>query len=217
MERLELQVAWQQHIAGSPNVQPNTADQPDQWFFRVLARYREPLRRYHGVDHLRWVVRHVRSIGTEVELPTVDLDAAIAAAFFHDVVYDPTHADNEASSASLALEALDDLGWSSAARELVASMILATRDHLSGASLATATLLAADLGVLASEPASYAQYARQVRAEYRHVPDDQWVTGRGAVLRSFLERTHIFDPALRLDEWEIRARANLSAEMSTLK
>ena len=66
----------------------------------------------------------------------------------------------------------------------VAELVLATASHdPPGADRDTAVLLAADLGVLAAEPARYADYANAVRREYSHVDDDGWRSGRGAVLR----------------------------------
>ena len=80
----------------------------------------------------------------------------------------------------------------------------------------TCALLAADLAVLAAPPARYDDYVRMIRREYTHVSDDDWRVGRGAVLRNFLERDHLFAPTLGLDEWEQRARANITAELATL-
>jgi predicted metal-dependent HD superfamily phosphohydrolase len=55
-----------------------------------------------------------------------------------------------------------------------------------------------------------------VRREYGHVDDAAWRTGRAAVLRALLDRQHLFAPSLGLDDWEARARANLTAELATL-
>ena len=49
-------------------------------------------------------------------------------------------------------------------------------------------LLDADLAVLGSEPAAYQAYVTGVRAEYGHVDDAAWATGRAAVLRGLLDR-----------------------------
>lgn len=206
---LELRVAWQQHVGTSPEAAA--------WFDDVLARHRQPGRIYHSDRHVAWVVRHVLSLAERVAL--ADLGATVAAAFFHDVVYDPTHDDNEAVSANVAERALDAIGWPAARIERVTRMVLATAGHDVDdphADLDTCVLLAADLGVLAAEPSRYAEYARAVRREYSHVDDDRWRAGRSAVLRALLARQHLFAPVLGLDEWEARARANLTAELAEL-
>jgi predicted metal-dependent HD superfamily phosphohydrolase len=174
------------------------------------------------VRHLRWVVRHAIELADRPEANgrVADLGAVVAAAFFHDVVYDTTRTDNEAVSSQVARRALEELGWAPARAASVAGLVGATAGHAAiaatGESLDTAVLLAADLAVLASDPASYAEYVVGVRAEYAHVSDAAWRKGRAFVLRGFSERPAIFDPALGLDAWERRARANLAAELAGL-
>jgi len=205
---LELRIAWERHLGRSATSM--------RWFDSVVSRYRQPGRHYHAVRHVRWVVRHVTALASA----TGDPGAVIAAAFFHDVVYDPTRADNEQLSAQLADRALTELGWEPGRSQRVCAMILATIDHdidpSNGGDPDTWVLLAADLAVLAAEPARYSEYASTVRREYTHVSDDEWQVGRAAVLRGLLDRRHLFAPALDLNEWEHRARANITAELATL-
>ena len=212
---LELRVAWQRHVA---------IDMPE--FEAVMARHREPHRRYHGEHHIGWVVRHAQHLAAQLEAPGVaghgaqpiDLGAVIAAAFYHDAVYDPRASDNEAASARLASEVLVRGGWNAGRVAAVANMIQATADHRHGETgdLSSAVLLAADLAVLAADPAGYSAYVDGVRLEYGHVADSDWVVGRSAVLRSFIDRDHIFPAALGLHAWETRARANIATELAAL-
>jgi predicted metal-dependent HD superfamily phosphohydrolase len=55
-----------------------------------------------------------------------------------------------------------------------------------------------------------------VRREYAHVDDAGWRTGRSAVLRTLLARPRLFAAELGLDEWERRARANITSELAVL-
>lgn len=63
----------------------------------LVARYREPHRRYHGVAHLAAVLRTL----DELLAPEPASPAVRFAAWFHDAVYDPTApaGANEAASA----------------------------------------------------------------------------------------------------------------------
>lgn len=204
---LELRVAWQRHVGTSPGAA--------EWLESVLAFHREPTRHYHDAGHVAWVVRHVLTLAERVTVD--DLDATVAAAFFHDAVYDPQRSDNEATSARVAERALGEIGWSEARCGRVAEMVLATAHHdITGADTDTRVLLAADLGVLAAEPSRYGEYATAVRREYAHVDDAAWRAGRSQVLRSLLARPALFTPELGLDDWEARARANLTAELAML-
>jgi predicted metal-dependent HD superfamily phosphohydrolase len=204
---LELRVAWQRHLGMSPV--------SAEWFDTVLGAHRAEGRHYHGVRHVAWVVRHVEAIAADH--PVGDLDGTVAAAFFHDVVYDPTRHDNEAESAAMAARAVGEIGWPDPACRHVGDLVMATATHdLEGVDRDTAVLLAADLAVLAAEPSRYAEYATAVRREYAHVDDDAWRAGRAHVLRTLLARPRLFAPELELDDWERRARANLTSELASI-
>ena len=70
---------------------------------------------------------------------------------------------------------------------------------------------------LGADPAGYSAYVAGVRSEYRHVDDDDWRTGRAAVLRGFLERSTIFLTAGGQERWESGARANVASELAALR
>ncbi len=203
---LELEVAWQRHV---------TADRA--LLDGLLARHREKHRRYHTATHVAWVIRHVDELAAAE--PVEHLDEVVAAGFYHDAVYEPASPANERASARLARRDLGSIGWSDDAVGRVGSMIEATEHGAAGAQPATgdtAVLLDADLAILGAEPAAYSTYVTAVRAEYRHVADDEWRTGRAQVVRGFLERPTIYLTAAGRNRWEARARANLTAELAAL-
>lgn len=203
---LELEVAWQRHVTTERTL-----------LDRILARHREKHRRYHTVAHVAWVIRHVDELASVEAVE--HLDEVIAAAFYHDAVYEPTYPANERASARLARRDLATIGWPPDAIDRVGSMIEATEHGASEARSITgdtSILLDADLAILGADPAGYAAYAAGVRAEYRHVTDDDWRTGRATVLESFLRRGVVYSTATARDLWEARARANLAAELAAL-
>lgn len=208
---LELATAWQQYV----DRHGRHRDRLDA----LLARHREPHRRYHTAVHVMWVVRHVHELAAAE--PVDRLDQVVAAALYHDAIYDPTRADNEHVSAELARRDLASFGWAPEAVDRVASMIEATAhgaaaDHEPVSSVDTAVLLDADLAILGADPATYDAYVRGVRVEYGHVDDAAWCAGRAAVLASFTARTAIYVTATGRTRWGDRARANLAAELATL-
>jgi predicted metal-dependent HD superfamily phosphohydrolase len=203
---LELEVAWQRHVTTDRTL-----------LDRLLARHREKHRRYHTAAHVAWVIRHVDELAS-VE-PIDHLDEVIAAGFYHDAVYEPNYPANERASARLARRDLSSIGWDADAIERVASMIEATEhgaNAATGVTGDTAVLLDADLAILGAEPAGYSTYVTGVRAEYRHVTDDEWRSGRAAVLEEFLQRPTIYSTPSARDRWETRARANLTAELASM-
>ncbi len=203
---VSLDQLWTVHVAPDPHL-----------LGRLLARHRERHRRYHTATHVGWVIRHVDDLAAHE--PLDHLDEVIAAAFYHDAVYEPAYPANERASARLAGRDLDTLGWSPESIERVVAMIEATEHTASadpGIDGDTAVLLDADLAVLGADPAGYAAYVTGVRQEYRHVDDDDWRTGRGAVLEQFLARPAIYRTPTGRARWEDRARANLAAELAAL-
>jgi predicted metal-dependent HD superfamily phosphohydrolase len=205
---LELEVAWQQHVGADRRLLDG-----------VLARHREKHRRYHTAEHVAWVIRHV------VELAATErvehLNEVVAAAFYHDAVYEPTYPANERASARLARRDLTGAGWDAEAVERVAAMIEATEHHATGVDVPEgavdlAVLLDADVAILAADPAGYSTYVAGVRSEYRHLDDDEWRTGRAGVLQAFLDRPAIFVTDSGRSRWEERSRANLAAELADL-
>jgi predicted metal-dependent HD superfamily phosphohydrolase len=201
-----LRSAWQQ-LAG--NRHPVLLDQ-------LLARHREPHRRYHTATHVMWVLRHIDHIARGWAHPEVDLTAVRLAALWHDAVYDPTRTDNEAVSASLAAEAARSLGWTSSRAADVERLVLATAAHSPTAD-DEAVLVDADLAILGAEPKDYAAYVQGVRGEYAHVDAEHWRTGRAEVLRRFLDAPVLFHTEVMRRERESRARANLAAELASLR
>ena len=202
----ELHIAWRRHVG--------TGHDAERWFDDIVSWQRAPGRHYHDVRHVRWVVDHARRLAAERTLTTDQIDRLVAAAFFHDVVHDARRDDNEIASAAVARRALTELDWPVDAIDHVAAMIAATAEHGPVHDETTAVLLAADLAVLAADPARYGDYLRAVRREHAHLDDRAWAAGRAAFVRSTLARDTIFPAALGLDAWERRARANLTAELA---
>ncbi len=180
----------------------------------LLARWGEPHRHYHTVDHLAAVL----AVVDEHPGHALDVDAVRLAAWFHDVVYDPHRVDNEEASALLAETVLPALGVPPTRVAEVARLVRLSASHDPAAGDRNGELLTdADLSVLASAPEVYHAYAAAVRREYAHIGDPQFAAGRASVLHTLLCLPNLFHlPALR-DRWEDLARANLTRELSALR
>ncbi|HEX6356497.1 hypothetical protein [Actinophytocola sp.] len=176
------------------------------------TRYAEPHRRYHDTAHVRQVVRDAVAL-------TAGRDRAIVAlaAWAHDVVYDGRPGDDERASAAWARRHLTAAGLQPADIDRIEGLVLATLDHTAppGDHLAEA-LLDADLAILSAAPPAYERYRTAVRAEYAHVDDDQWRTGRATVLRSLLAKDPLYRTATARDQWTTQAHHNLRTELATL-
>jgi predicted metal-dependent HD superfamily phosphohydrolase len=183
----------------------------------LLSRYREPQRHYHGTAHVLRVLRTVQEILDATPGDAVADPAAVRlAAWYHDAIYDPRAAPgaNEAASAALAERDLPTFGTAADRVAAVARLVQVTAGH-EPAAADEAVVCDADLAVFAADPATYAAYATGVRAEYAHVDEAAWRTGRREVLAAFLARPVLFHTAVMAPR-DGAARANLTAELATL-
>ncbi|MFJ3900117.1 hypothetical protein [Streptomyces sp. NPDC090025] len=182
----------------------------------LLARWAEPQRRYHTVDHLRAVLDRIDEL-TDQGDEGGELELVRLAAWFHDAVYRPDRSENEERSAHLAELALTEAGLTPHEVAEVARLVRLTITHdPAPGDLNGETLCDADLAVLAGSPDTYRGYTRAVREEYAFVPDDAFRTGRTAVLTHLLALPRLFRTPYGAAAWEERARENLERELTEL-
>jgi predicted metal-dependent HD superfamily phosphohydrolase len=209
---LEIRRAWRYTVGNAHDRTVGNAH--DRYVDALLLRYSEPHRYYHTGTHIMMVIRHLHEVSATVSRqPSTEL---VAAALYHDAIYDPKADDNEARSATLAADQLAEIGWTHGRCATVVALIAATAGHVASGAGETAVLLDADLAILGAEPHSYSAYVTGVRAEYFFVDEERWRVGRGRILREFLDRPRIFATDYMRTELEHRARANIEAELATL-
>lgn len=199
--RRVLRRRWEELLPGVPEIGEG-----------LLARWSEDHRQYHDVTHLLAVLTALEALTRPDPVPRV----VVLAAWFHDAVYDGA-GDDEQRSAALARRLL---AGHVDAREVeeVARLVLLTRTHRPGEDDAPGSLLCdADLAVLGDDVAGYARYVEAVRADYAHVTDDAWRTGRAAVLRDLLALDPLFRTTRGQQCWEAAARRNLQGELDHLE
>jgi predicted metal-dependent HD superfamily phosphohydrolase len=196
--------AWALLVGDSPTSRTEWA--------AVVEAWSEPHRRYHDLAHLAAVLGLVG----ELAGPAARSDAVRLAAWYHDVVYDPTAADNEKHSAGRARAGLRDLVDDARLTE-VERLVLLTAGHDPQPGDGNGELLCdADLAVLAAPPRAYVEYASAIRAEYGHLSDEEFTAGRIAVLEHLLALPALYrTPAAQ--PWTAAARANVNAELTLLR
>ena len=186
----------------------------------LIARYEEPHRRYHTLQHLTEVLDMVDELSAEAD----DLAAVRLAAWFHDAVYasGPGHAQdtvsNEEASARLAELVLTSLGEPTTRVAEVARLVRLTEYHTTqDGDRNAAVLFDADLAILAAEPARYEEYTQAVREEYQDIPDELFRPGRAQILAALLNAPALYRTPAAHSRLEPRARANVIAEISRLQ
>jgi predicted metal-dependent HD superfamily phosphohydrolase len=179
----------------------------------LIIRYQEPHRRYHTTRHLLNVLSMIDQLADDHDLFLVRL-----AAWYHDAVYavPAGQVSNEEASARLALRELSRVGLEQEDLNQVARLVRLTETHLPGPRDPEGELLCdADLAILASDPADYADYVAAVRAEYATVPEEDFLAGRLALLTELAEREIFRTPKGR--QLSDAALTNLAAEINVLR
>lgn len=182
------------------------------------ARYAEPHRRYHDTHHLRAVLRDTAALAEETPLSGTDRAVLALAAAAHDVVYQGRPGEDERASAAWARERLVRAGVAEEHVARVERLVLATITHTAPPHEPVGQLLLdADLAVLGADAAGYERYRAAVRAEYAHVGESDWRKGRAAVLTGLLAKDPLYRTGAARERWEAHARANLAAELRSLR
>ena len=178
----------------------------------LIAAWGHPSRKYHNLTHLQAVLDGIDDLAGHATDPL----ACELAGWYHDAVYEGLP-DDEERSARQAERDLPDLGLPPARVAEVARLVRLTVNHDPAPDDRNGAVLCdADLAILAADDDAYAAYTRAVRAEYAHVSDAAFRTGRAAVLQSLLDLPELFRTPKGRAEWEPRARANLRTELTFL-
>lgn len=179
---------------------------------QLVAAYTASGRHYHNLRHVELLLQAVQQQAEAVQdMPVVQL-----AVWFHDAVYNPLRDDNETRSAELALQFLAETTLPSDRQQRVAFLIERTKDHTQPQPPDDPDLhlfLDADLGILGAPEAAYWEYARQVRKEYRLVPDILYRRGRCKVLEKLLHTSVLYQTETYRTRLDAAARRNLQAEL----
>ncbi|MEJ8839081.1 HD domain-containing protein [Ramlibacter sp. AN1133] len=186
---------------------------PNGLYNQLVAAYSEPHRHYHTLQHLRACLAHLDAAASLAQHPA-EVELAL---WFHDAVYDPRCADNEERSAEWAWRSILAAGCGEDVAQRVQGLVLATKGHTAGDDPDARLLLDIDLAILGAAPARFDEYEGQIRAEYAHLGEPQFRTGRARVLSSFLARPRIYLTSAFHDALEHRARENIGRSLEALQ
>lgn len=186
-------------------------DAPDDALFdRLLARYDEPQRAYHTRQHLAECLLHFERERSQAGRPG---EVALAL-WFHDAVYDLGRHDNEARSADWARRALRNAGAAPEAAERVHALVMATRHEAVPEGKDAQLLVDIDLAILGAPLERFAEYERQIRIEYAHIPPEVFEPRRREILGRFLAREPLYRTASLRQLLEAAARRNLQQALN---
>ena len=184
----------------------------------IATRYNEPQRAYHTLKHIQQLFGQFEQIKHNLREPHI----IALGLYFHDVIYEPTHSDNELKSAEYAVAALRCYLNEEQCQHIYALIMmtathqldkLVDEDKVSDA----AYLLDMDLSLLGAPWPEYRQYTQAVRQEYVHVIKENYRVGRIAVLEKLLTHPTLYLTAYYQARLEGQARENIKYEISLLR
>lgn len=195
---------------------------------RLFEEMNRPGRLYHGVNHIAQLWRRHRRFAAEAGLDDPDIDRLMACTIaWHDSVYDPLRGDNEERSAGVWLDASKAGDLSAEDREWVAETIRATKNHLAyrpngrlraerskQRERARQWMLDLDLSTLGDPPKVFEANTRQLRSEFAHQSDKQWMEKLRGFYSQLLHAPRIYRTPSLATRYEAQARRNLTAAMA---
>lgn len=200
-----LRSIWQAHWK-----QVGASGDGDLIFQALIARYSEPHRHYHTVQHLEECLNLFATVADLTEHPA---EVAMAI-WFHDSIYELTSNKNEQMSAQWAHQALIDHSTDAAVAERVRRLIMATAHQALPANQDEKILVDIDLAILGAPHERFAEYEQQIRAEYSAVPKWLFKQKRHSILRSFLKRASIYATPVFIARFETSARNNVERALA---
>ena len=181
-----------------------------------LANYSQPERFYHNLQHVADCIRLIeRDFGQRLDI--IYYDELIFAALYHDCIYVPGAANNEAASADLASRHLSN---SHANFWMVRKIIMATQ-HL-GKPLETIEeriMADVDLAGLGADVEQYKANSQLIELEHRfggRFTQAAFREGRLRWLEMMLARPRLYYTDLYFEKHEQQARRNMAAELADL-
>ena len=187
----------------------------------LIERWSTPDRRFHNLRHLIDMLARVDELAEESHNPNI----MRIACWYHGCVFSSdaeevsrgNGGEDETASAAFAEADLHHLGIPMETVKRVCCLIVNLKRHmLDEHDIDAQALIDADLGTLAVDPQTYAEYVRLLREEYSHIPLGAYLRGRLTIVSRLLDRDHLFHSPLG-ERWEHAARENLSAEQRRLR
>ena len=141
---------------------------------------------YHDMRHIKECLDLLKLTVSDRRISPSIFDEMAAALWFHDCVYDPKASDNEKRSAKEFERFAKDIN-PSVVFSSVKQMIEATKDHKFDDHKVN-IVNDIDMAILGTDKSRFDQYESDIRAEYRHIPDDVFYPARRQFIMEWLAK-----------------------------
>lgn len=193
----------------------------NELYYKLTSIYSQPHRVYHNMNHINGCLAQLTnleprdfSVECDPDLFYAEVDKAIIAIWFHDVVYNPyeTGGLNESASASFFIDEVLDMNAIQLSsmftygtlknpkdffvcRREISDAIMATACHTieqADLTFAQKLVLDVDLSGLGATHEIYFRNSDKIRQECEDIPDDIFDANRCKFLEGMLRRENIF-------------------------
>jgi predicted metal-dependent HD superfamily phosphohydrolase len=195
--RARFQGLWRRRLL------PGSTDHSDAVWEAMEAKYAEPHRHYHDEGHLAHCFGQLELVRDQVACP----DAVEMALWFHDVINEPGHTDNETRSADFFRD------WARGVMEdgfiaAVVELILATTHRVPSEDRDQQFICDIDLTSFGCPWECYKRDTDNLKAEFPG-SDEDYYRGKRAFLGAMLNKPRIFQTDFFHDRYEDQARDNI--------
>lgn len=182
----------------------------------INSKYNESHRFYHNLDHIELMLdEYERYSYSENLMKDYDKICTLFSIWFHDIIYNPSKTNNEKESVNEFKKFLKYVGLNTLFLKDVSHCIMATQ-HINPPSAFLPSLVCdLDLYKLADSKLNK-RISNNVRKEFSHLSDKEWLEGRKLFLEFMLKKDSIFSLFSFIDKFEILARNNMSKELENI-
>ncbi|HXA46239.1 MAG TPA: pantetheine-phosphate adenylyltransferase [Burkholderiaceae bacterium] len=209
--RKEWESLWQAH----------SGVDSDYWFTLLTGEtaYGGANRHYHNLDHLVHGLTEIKAWAARTDAKGADIDMLKMAFWFHDAVYGQVQeqvSDEEASARLWLTSKLD------AAAAAGSADLIRVTDHFQASAISHPlkhVMLGVDLAILGQDEDVYDTYARAIRREYQHVPEQEYKTNRRNALIHLCDKAKaglLYGDAYFAEQYGAAAISNMTREIETL-
>lgn len=182
-------------------------------FDALMKAYSEKHRAYHTFDHISACLRHLDQVKPELSKPN-EVELAL---WFHDAVYKPFSSSNEKDSAIWAREFFELNEFEDQETvDRVFDLIMVTEHPCETKNHDQRILVDIDLSILGSSPTTYSEFEKNVRFEYKRVPNFIYRKKRKAILTKFLNSEPLYHHPYFYERLEDQSKINLANAISVL-
>ncbi|MCO7225118.1 hypothetical protein [Pleionea sp. CnH1-48] len=202
-----LEQRWQQLFSKGYNTSI-----VQQHFDKITTYYNEAHRYYHTLKHIEACLKHFDEVSEQIDEP----ESFELALWYHDVIYSTRRKDNEKQSANLAEQCLQQINYPSNQIATVKRLINITAHPSPVHSEDEKLMVDIDLSILGAPTDIFMNYERNVRSEFRWVPNLIYKIERKKVLESFIKEENIYKTNYFKDKLEKNARSNIQKLIKSL-